>query len=303
MSYLFPRTLEEAAGLLAADGSAKVIAGGTDLVVQIAGGVFAPRTLVDLSRLEALRGIESTSAGVWIGALTTIARIASSPLLPACLAQGARSIGAPPVRTLATIGGNVCNASPCGDTLAPLVALDARFTLVSARGRRQVAAEAFFTGPKTTVLAADEILAGILLPACAFPGDALQGDALQGDALQGDTPCGDAPRGASAFRSIGQREGQAISQVNLAVWWVREGDRVVDLRIAAGAVAPVPLRLRRTEDLLRGRRLSSALRLAAGEGAAREIRPISDVRASAAYRREVIRGLMEDIFEELEAAA
>ncbi len=308
MRYLFPSSVEEALQALGAGGSAahqavRLIAGGTDLAVQMADGAQRPDTLVDLSRIEALCGIEGGPEGLRIGALTTIARIAASAGLPACLVQGARSIGAPQVRSLATIGGNICNASPCGDTLAPLVALEAVFLLVSPRGQREVAAEAFFRGPKETVLDRDEILTEVRIGAGAL-------------------------QGRSAFRSIGRRAGQAISQVNLALWALPEGGpgrrspeppgpgrrdprepldrgeaRLADLRLAAGSVAPVPLRLVETEGLLRGRELSPELLAEAGERLAAEIRPISDVRATDAYRREVIRGLFGELVEEILGAA
>lgn len=172
----------------------------------------------------------------------------------------------------------MCNASPCGDTLAPLIVLAGSFTVRSVQGSRVVAAEEFFLGPKVTVLEPGEILESILIPPAHL-------------------------QGRSAFRMIGKRNGQVISQVNVAVWLEREQSKaaaaIEDIRIAAGSVAPIPLRLGRTEQLLRGRVPDKSLLQAAAKAVQEEIQPISDVRTSQAYRRSVTASLFMDVMAEV----
>jgi CO/xanthine dehydrogenase FAD-binding subunit len=266
----------------------KFLAGGTDLCVQIAEGALDPTLLIDISATEELRGIEHSAEGLRIGAAVTIAELLEatqgaaagrppeSTPIPRCLLQGAASIGSPQIRHLGTIGGNVCNASPCGDTLAPLIVLAGSFTLRSARGSRVVPAEKFFLGPKATILEPGEILETILIPDSHL-------------------------QGRSAFRMIGKRNGQAISQVNIAIWLKRErsGRSIQDIRIAAGSVAPVPLRLKRAEQHLRGNDPDPSLLQAAAEAVQEEIQPISDVRTSQAYRRSVTASLFLDAMTEV----
>lgn len=276
MQYRAARTVNEAVMTLSAEGNAKPIAGGTDLAVVIADGLISPEVLLDISAIPALRAIRRSEQGLAIGAAVTIAEIASQDDLPACLVQGARSIGSPQIRNLATIGGNICNASPCGDTLAPLVALGASFVLASAAGSRTVPAEEFFLGPKKTMLQRGELLVEILIGAQSLAG-------------------------SSAFRMIGKRNGQAISQVNAAVWLTAQEGQVREIRAAVGSVAPVPLRLRETEKLLRGSNRAGIEIRKVLESVDREIAPISDVRASVEYRRLVTGALFREAL--LEALA
>ena len=284
MLYRKPESIEEA---LSQAGSAageqiKYLAGGTDLVVQIAEGAVYPAMLIDISGIQALRGMERTDEGLRIRAMTTIAEILEAAGgepgesgLPECLVQGARSIGSPQIRRLATIGGNVCNASPCGDTLAPIIVLAGSLSLRSEKGSREVPAEEFFLGPKATVLQPGEILESILIPSSHL-------------------------EGRCAFRMIGKRNAQVISQVNIAVWLklAGHGAAIADIRIAAGSVAPIPLRLRKAEELLRGSVPDEPLLQAAQRAVQEEIRPISDVRTSEEYRRSVTAALFRDALAE-----
>ncbi len=275
MEYRVAATVEEALALLGGRDGSRPVAGGTDLAVVLADGLAAPPLLVDVAGIPALRGVRRTADGIAIGPATTIAEIAARPDLPACLCQGARAIGSPQIRNLATVGGNVCNASPCGDTLSPLVALDAAFVLASCSGTRTVPAEQFFVGPKKSVLRPGELLVEIRIAPARLAG-------------------------RSAFRMIGKRNGQVISQVNAAVWLALEGGVIREARVAVGSVAPVPLRLKAAEALLAGR---SARGLDVEPVLARadaEIAPISDVRASLEYRRLVTGSLLRDAI--LEAA-
>jgi CO/xanthine dehydrogenase FAD-binding subunit len=277
MEYCIAQTREDALALLRSKSKPKLIAGGTDLAVVLADNLISPDTLVDVSSIPSLVGVRISAQGISIGAATRIADIALHPRLPACLAEGARSIGSPQIRNLATIGGNICNASPCGDTLAPLIALNAVFILESGTGSRSVPADEFFLGPKKTVIRADELLVEIRID---------------------QRHAG----GSSAFRMIGKRNGQAISQVNAAAWLERDANGISDVRLAIGSVAPVPLRLRRTEALLSGRALDAIDMIYMKEilaAADAEISPISDVRASVEYRRLVSGSLLRECLEEV----
>jgi CO/xanthine dehydrogenase FAD-binding subunit len=271
MEYRVARSLEEALRLVGSGG--RPLAGGTDLAVVIADGIVSPRELVDVAAVPEMQGIRRTPKGIAIGASVTVAEAAAAPGLPACLTAGALAIGSPQIRNLATIGGNICNASPCGDTLAPLIALAAVFTLASAAGRRDVPAEDFFLGPKKTVLRPDELLLEVLIPTAALAG-------------------------GSAFRMIGKRNGQVISQVNAALWLRVEKGAVAGVRAAVGSVAPVPLRLRTAEAVLQGARADRIDRDGFLSAVDAEISPITDVRARLEYRRLVTGGLFRDILEE-----
>jgi CO/xanthine dehydrogenase FAD-binding subunit len=279
MEYLIAGSVAEAlrltAGLAGRGRSARYVAGGTDLAVQLAGSPAdgQPDALVDVSGIPELLLLERAPGGALrIGAAVRLETLARSADLPSCLSQGARAIGSPQIRSLGTLGGNLCNASPCGDTLAPVIALGGRLVLAAA-GRREVPAEEFFTGPKATVLRPAELLV----------------EAVFGPA---------ALAGRSAFRSIGQRAAQAISQVNVALWLRADGGRIVEVRAAAGSVAPTPVRLASAEKLLRGRAWSPELGREAGQAAAEEVRPIDDVRAPAAYRRLLTAALLREALAE-----
>jgi carbon-monoxide dehydrogenase medium subunit len=286
VQYLAARSIEEALSALAEGVNKKprFLAGGTDLVVQIAEGALDPELLIDIGGIPELRGIRFVEEGLCIGAAVTIAELVeAADQIPRCLVQGARSIGSPQIRQLGTIGGNICNASPCGDTLAPLIVLAARFVLRSAEGVRAVPAEEFFLGPKATVLGPGEILESILIPSAKT-------------------------RGCSAFRMIGKRNGQVISQVNMAVWlnWAEAGPEVApaadtpigEIRVAAGSVAPIPLRLENTEQLLQGVVPDPGILMEAEQAVRKEIQPISDVRTSQEYRRSVCGALFREAMAE-----
>ena len=279
MEYLIAGSVEEAlrlmGGLAGQGRSGRYVAGGTDLAVQLAGAPAdgQPDALVDVSGIPELLRLEpAPGGGLRIGAAVRLETLARSADLPSCLSQGARAIGSPQIRALGTLGGNLCNASPCGDTLAPVIALGGRLALASVE-RREVPAEEFFTGPKATVLRPGELLVEVL-----FEGAALAG--------------------RSAFRGIGQREGQDISQVNVAVWLLLEAGRVSEVRAAAGSVAPTPVRLTAAEKLLHGRAWSPGLGREAGQAASEEVRPIDDVRAPAAYRRLLTAALLREALAE-----
>lgn len=249
------RSLSEAYALLAdRPRGLRVLAGGTDLMVAINARVGLDRIghVLDIWRVPQLRGISVGEGELRIGALTTYSDLIRSPLiaehLPA-LAAVSREVGAWAIQNRGTIGGNVCNASPAGDTLPLLLAGEARFLLGRPRGERVIPADQFFVAYRKTALGADELLLRIDLP--LVPGARL------------------------SYRKVGTRKAQSVSRTIVAV---RRGPGL--LRIAAGCVAPVPLRCRHAE----------AAALAGGDVRAaleKDITPIDDVRATAVYRSRV----------------
>ena len=232
----------------------RVLAGGTDLMVAINARAGLERIghVLDIWRVPELRGISQRDGVLSLGALTTYTELMRSDAvlreLPA-LAAVSREVGAAAIQNRGTIGGNVCNASPAGDTLPLLLACEARFVVGGPRGERTIAADEFFVGYRKTALGADELLLRIDIPL------------LAGSTLR--------------YRKVGTRKAQSISRTIVAV---RKAPGVV--RIAAGCVAPVPLRCRTAEAAaLSGGDVRAALE--------RDIRPIDDVRATALYRSRV----------------
>lgn len=277
MRHLFPITIKEALEYVSSKKDSKFIAGGTDLINQISDGFINPQMLIDLSRIEKLKKIERTEEEFKIGAAVTLEDITFSKFLPQCLIQGAKSIGSPQIRNLGTIGGNICNASPCGDILTPIIVLRGKLVFISSYGKREISAEDFFVGPKKTVITRDEILSEIIFKKIFLK------------------------EGKSSFRKIGKRNGQTISQVNVAIWMKKrgKGNEVEDIRVAVGSVAPIPLRLEKVEIFLKGRTINQETLKDALKVIDEQIKPISDVRASENYRRMVIGSLFQDAFKEI----
>ncbi len=272
-----PRDLAEAYAILA-EGPARPIAGGTDLMVALTGELGEPPDrIVDLWRLDALRGIGFDGDAISIGALTTYTEIRRSAVcrehLPG-LVEAAATIGAAQIQNRGTIGGNVVNASPAGDTLPVLLAADASFILGSARGERSVPANAFWPAYRRTALAADELLLRIRIPLMA------------GRELR--------------FRKVGTRRAQSISKVVIALGW-RDGGGAApwtDVRLALGSVAATPIRAAATEAALDGRSPTPETADRAAETLAGEIHPIDDVRSTAEYRRLVAARVLHRLIRE-----
>lgn len=264
-----PRRLPDAYQLLTeADGAPwRPIAGGTDLLVQITGELGEPPgRVLDIWRLDELRGIDVDAEALTLGALTTYTEIRRSPLvtefLPA-LAECAATIGAAQIQNRGTIGGNVVNASPAGDTLPILLASDAEIVLGSAAGERSVPARDFWTGYRRTARRDDELVLRVRIP-------------LLSDAAQ------------LRFRKIGTRRAQAISKVVMALFWrTGAGGAWRDVRVALGSVAATTIRAPRTESALEGERPVRQTADHAAAALADEIQPIDDVRSTADYRRAV----------------
>ncbi len=272
VDYYKPRTISDALSLQSE--SSVFIAGGTDLGVLLSDFIVEPEALIDITGIEELKGIRVTDKEIIIGACAGIGETAVHKSIPVCLAEGAASIGSPQIRNMATIGGNICNASPCGDTLTPLLVLDAVFVISGMDGEKNVKCSDFFLGPKKTVLKEKELLKEIRIPVEKL-------------------------KGISDFRMIGKRNGQTISQVNAAVWVdIRDGI-IKDIRMAAGSVAPVPLRLINTEQAVTGLSLNSDTMKILIQTAENEIKPISDVRATDEYRRSLIGAMLKEMFSEI----
>jgi aerobic carbon-monoxide dehydrogenase medium subunit len=272
MEYYKPGTITEA--LSVQSKTSIYIAGGTDLGVLLFDSIVEPEGLIDITGVQELCGIQSTSEEIIIGACTGIDEIAVNTDIPVCLATGASSIGSPQIRNMATIGGNICNASPCGDTLTPLIVLDANFVISGLEGEKVLKGTDFFLGPKKTILSDKEILKEIRFSTKNL-------------------------KGQSGFRMIGKRNGQAISQVNTAVWIDIQNGIINEIRIAAGAVAPVPLRLVGTEQAVTGLEFNLDTLRILKSTAENEIMPISDVRATDDYRRMLVGSMLEEMLGEL----
>ena len=271
LRYLTPKSLVEAVDALAGEpGSARVIAGATDIILEIERGVRkGVATLIDLSRVPGLDRVELRDDGrIHIGPLATHNAVAASPLIQQralALAQACWEVGAPQIRNRATVAGNLITASPANDTITPLMALNASVTLTSQRGDRTVALADFYTGVRRSVMAPDEILIDI-----AF-----------------DAPDAEATR--SMYVKMALRRAQAISLVNAAVTVTFDGDRrITAARVALGAVAPTIIRCPDAENALVGAMLTDEVIRQAARLAQQAARPIDDVRASADYRRRLV---------------
>ncbi len=272
-TYAVPRSLAEAVALLRA-GNVTVLAGSTDLMPQSKTGRarFQP-VLMNIRRIAELRGIGAADGGVRLGALTTITELLDSAMVKTrfhALWQAADHFASDQLRNVATIGGNICNASPAGDTLVPLLVFNARVVLASeANGvvtTRTLPLAEFFVGPGRTQRRPSELLTAVELP---LPPDGF----------------------VSEFYKFGTRPALDIATIAIGLGAVRDGDRLRDVRIAFGAVAPRPIRAPKTEAALEAKPLPAAIEPALAAADA-DIQPISDIRASAWYRRELVHNIL-----------
>ncbi|HEU5204456.1 MAG TPA: xanthine dehydrogenase family protein subunit M [Candidatus Limnocylindrales bacterium] len=261
-----PRSLADAYAVLA-EAPHRPIAGGTDVMVQLTGELGpVPDRMIDLWRLQELRGIALEGDALVLGALTTFTDIRRSPIclevIPA-LVDAAATIGAAQIQNRATIGGNAMNASPAGDSLPVLLAADAEFVAGSARGERRIPASAFWVAYRTTAVEPDELLLRVRIPL--------------------------AEHREIRFRKVGTRRAQAISKVVIALAR-REpepGGSWSEVRLALGSVADRPIRAAATEAVLEGAEPTQATADRAADTLAGELQPIDDVRSTADYRRMV----------------
>jgi carbon-monoxide dehydrogenase medium subunit len=264
-----PTSVAEASRLLRENGpGGRFLAGGTDLVIAMKEKGLVPKYIVDLKRVPGLNGIrENVDGSVTIGALTTMFNVETSPVVRKrypFLAQSAAEVGSIQIRNRATVGGNMANATPSADVAPALIALDATARIAGIGGERTVALEQFFRGPGQTVMDADEVLTGVTIP-------------NTGADLVGE------------YIKFSPRDMMDLAYVGVAVAYRFGGNRTcTGVRIVLGAVAPTPIRARNSEALLEGQALTEDLAGKAGDEAARESRPISDVRSSADYRRAMV---------------
>jgi carbon-monoxide dehydrogenase medium subunit len=266
--YHQPESLADAVDLAARfGGEASFLAGGTDLIVQIERGRVAPRHVIGLGRVPGLAGIE-VNGRITLGARVTHRAIEQTPALAGplrCLVEGAEVIGGHQVRNVATIGGNLVNASPAADLVPCLLALDGVVTLVGPGGEREVPIERFLLGPNRTARRPDELVTRVDLP--ALP-----------------------PRAATAFLKAGRRRAMEISVVCVAARLDLDAtlERCLEARVVLGAVAPTAVRAHAAERLLEGQPVGGEAFRRAAEAAQEACRPIDDVRASAGFRQHLV---------------
>jgi len=264
-------TLREALDAVSdSKGSSVFMAGGTDLLVKIKEGILRPRRVIDMKGIRETEGFSIAESEFSVGSLTTIRALETSPA--ACkkvplLAQAAARLGSVQVRNRATIGGNLCNAAPSAETAPALLALDARAEIYGRKGLRVVDLRDFFLGPGSTVLEEGEILTSLKIQLSET-------------------------RKGAVYYKVTTRKAMDIAFVGVAVLLeIDEDDRIEKARIALGAVAPTPIRVPSAEKVLEGRALDTALIRESAELAAQACRPITDLRASAEYRREMVNQL------------
>jgi carbon-monoxide dehydrogenase medium subunit len=265
-----PRSVDEALRVLSDRGSdAKLLAGGTDLLPQMKNGLLKPACVIDLSGVARVKALQPEAAGLRVGAAVparALERDATARSTYTALSESAALVGSVQVRNLATLGGNLCNAAPSADMAPPLLALDAEAVIVGPKGERRVPFADFFTGVRRTVLAADEILVEIVVPA---PG----------------------PRSGGNYLRHTPRRELDIAVVGVAAQLTLANGSCSKARIALAAVAPVPLRARQAEQALEGKPVTPEAIERAAELAVGVAKPISDQRGSADYRRHLVRVL------------
>lgn len=272
--YERPETLPDAFALLAEHGNqSRLIAGGTDLLVQMKMERVSPRYVISLAGVSELDGIASGD-GLTIGATTSIRTISTSEPVRqryAALFEACQAFSTVPIMIMGTIGGNLCNGSPAADTAPALLAFDAHINLMSSNASRVLTLEEFFTGPGSTALGQGEILHSVRLPP---PANATGSAFVKESRVVAD-----------------------IAQACVAVKLVRVGEQIAECRIALGSVAPVPLRVPRAEESLCGGTLDREAAEAAARIVEEDISPITDIRATEPYRRRVSRVIVRDALE------
>lgn len=262
--YFSPETIEEAASLLEEYGDkAKLLAGGTDLLVMIKDKISIPKYLINLKKISGCSEIQYNKSGLIIGALNNISAIKSSDCVKKncfSLHEAAESFGTTQVRNMATIGGNICRSSPSADMVLPLLAHDASVKLVGVEGEREVLLENFFTGPGQNVLDKEIVTEIKIIPQ--------------------KEPYGD------AFEKIA-RSSEDLAKINCAVKITMNGRRCDNIGIALGAVAAKPVRAKKAEKNIKGKEVDDGVIEKTAKKIREDIAPITDVRSNAWYRKEV----------------
>jgi carbon-monoxide dehydrogenase medium subunit len=275
LEYSEPRSLREAFTVLSKTEGARIFAGGTDVMVSMREGKITPKHIVNIKKIPGLDKVEAGKRGeLSIGALVTIGEIATSALIQNAypmISDAAHQLGSFQVRNRATLGGNLCNSSPSADLAPPLIALGAVAYIAGPRGHRSVKLENFFTGPGKTVLKKSEILTQLKIPKPV-------------------------KNSYGAFLKHGPRQCMDIATVNAAVMIQMNGKVCKDSRIVLGAVAPIPMRAKKAEAQIHGKLVKEEEVRKVAEIAANECVPITDVRGSVEYRREIVNVLVRRLF-------
>ncbi len=271
-----PKDLSEALDIKAST-NAVPLAGGTDLMVRAKRwSGLAPAFQSDvmfIGHLEELRRIADDNDYLTIGAGCTLTEVFENPITPDILKQAISNMASPAIRNIATIGGNICNASPAGDTLPPLYALGAEIIVQSKSGERKIPIEQFIVGPGETILQSDEIVGEIIVPLDKFD--------------------------KTFYRKIGTRKATALAKISFVGLARISGDIVENIRIAFGAVAPTVVRDEKIEDKIRGKKIAEIFDIAneIAQEYSLQIRPIDDQRSTAQYRKEVSLRLLKYFWE------
>ncbi len=283
--YLMPKTVREACSLLSRyKEKARVVAGGTDLLVLIKNRQIAPQYVINLKTIPDLDYIKYIDGeGLRIGVLATMHDIENSPIIRErfpILANAAHQVGAPNIRNMATIGGNLARAAPSADTAPPLIGLAAVVKIVGFERGRNIRLEEFFLGPGETVLQSDEIVTEIQIP---------------------NLP--PYTRGVYLKMPAGKRISIAAIGVAVVVTLDSKQANIVDVKIVLGAVAPIPIRAGKAEGIIRGKAIEEQLIKKAAQAAAEEAKPISDIRAPANYRKEMVKVLTAQALRQVTATS
>ena len=281
--YFAPQKIEKALEILSRyREEIKVIAGGTDLLIQYYDRLYEVGTWLDLKNIKELKDIRINKNQMEIGAMVTHTQLEKSEDIKKyfpILSQAAADIGSPQIRNRGTIGGNIVNASPAGDLLAPLMAYDAQFKLLSTQGERIVPAEEFFIGPKKTILEQAQLLTGIILP---LPFE----------------------RTFGCWIKIGKRKALIISTITLALVaeMAEDNKTVKDVRTCLGSVAPTPIEVKEVREKMIGKNFSQLDFNQLGQIVEDKISPIDDIRGTREYRKDVAKNIMINALEEIGSA-
>lgn len=276
IAYIRPDSLDDAIDFLSAHGEdTEILAGGTDVMIDLKSGGLRKNYLLDVSRLEVLKGIDLKEEGLCVGAGVTLSEISASKILfryaPA-LQKCALTFASQQIRNVATIGGNVAHCSPCGDTIPPLVIHEARAVLVSSKGQRVVPIEDIASGPYVCSLSPNEMISHFILK----PADRI---------------------GFADFQKIGRRKGLAIARISMAGMAGRDPEgRVAFIRFSLGSCTPTPMRMAAVENYLAGKALSEADIWEAGKMLADHMVQITGKRSSVQYKVPAIQGLFVRMF-------
>jgi len=272
IEYFQPSTVSEALAFLShSPAKTKILAGGTDLVIQLRERAVEPDFIVDLANVKGLRGIESDGRSIIIGSMVTFSELEQNPLILKCLpilAQAAASVGSPQIRNMATIGGNIANAATAADSIPALLALDAKLSLVSAGGSRELALEDILVGVNRTTIEPKELITKIIVP---IP--------------QGKT--------FSSFIKIGRRKALAIARLNLSLVVKMATNQTVEkANLAVGAVGTTAYRVREVEEFLQGKQLTDEAIADAGGKILEVVAAKLGSRPTAPYKKKIAKGAL-----------